>query len=218
MKRGRWSLRIHLEGSDRFWRTSGGERQDSAAGRGAVAQSHRMTTSLKTSTGAPPPVTLRSATEDDYPAVAQAIQSWWTLPGLDTASAARERAALVPRLWLQHFATTSLVAECDGALAGFLVGLLSQDRSEEAYIHFVGVAPDQRGRGIGRMLYERFFELCRRASRSWVRCVTSPVNTHSIAFHEAMGFAIERTDGAIAKADYDGPGVARVAFLRSTVK
>jgi ribosomal protein S18 acetylase RimI-like enzyme len=80
------------------------------------------------------------------------------------------------------------------------------------------VAPDQRGRGIGRLLYERFFELCRRADRRWVRCVTSPTNTLSIAFHEAMGFSIERSGGAIAKPDYDGVGVDRVTFVRATVK
>jgi ribosomal protein S18 acetylase RimI-like enzyme len=167
-------------------------------------------------TGARPPVTFRSATEDDYPAIAQAIQSWWTQPGLDTAAAARERASRVPRLWLQHFASTSLVAEDDGALAGFLIGFLSQDRHDEGYIHFVGVSPEQRGRGVGRLLYERFFELCRRANRRWVRCAASPVNTLSIAFHEAMGFEIERAGDAIGKPDHDGPGVPRVTFVRST--
>jgi ribosomal protein S18 acetylase RimI-like enzyme len=176
-----------------------------------------MTDPADLSTAAPP-MTLRPPVEDDYSTVARAIQSWWTLPGLDTPSAARERAALVPRLWLQHFATTSLLAESGDTLAGFLIGFLSQDRADEGYIHFVGVAPDQRGRGIGRLLYERFFELCRRADRRSVRCVTSPTNTLSIAFHEAMGFSIERTGDAIAKPDYDGVGVDRVSFVRSTVK
>jgi ribosomal protein S18 acetylase RimI-like enzyme len=162
------------------------------------------------------PVMLRAATESDYPAVANALQTWWTQPGLDTPSAARERAALVPRLWLQHFATTSVIAEGGGQLRGFLIALYSQDRHDEGYIHFVGVAPDQRGRGIGRRLYERFFESCRAAGRSWIRCVTSPTNTVSIGFHEAMGFAIERAGEVIAKPDYDGPGVPRVAFVRST--
>jgi ribosomal protein S18 acetylase RimI-like enzyme len=164
----------------------------------------------------PQAVELRGAAEIDYPVVAAAIQSWWTQPGLDTASAARERAALVPRLWLQHFATTSLIAERDGRLAGFLIGFLSQDRADEGYIHFVGVAPDQRGRGIGRMLYDRFFAVCRDARRDRVRCVTSPTNTLSIAFHEAMGFEVEDHDGERAAADYDGPGVPRVTFVRST--
>ena len=164
------------------------------------------------------PVQLRGAVEADYPAVAAAIQAWWTMPGLDTPAAARERAALVPRLWLQHFATTSLIAERDGRLVGFLIGFLSQDRLAESYIHFVGIAPDERGRGIGRQLYERLFAICLGAGRDCVRCVTSPTNTLSIAFHEAMGFAIERSGGELAKPDYDGPGVPRVAFVRSTAK
>jgi ribosomal protein S18 acetylase RimI-like enzyme len=99
---------------------------------------------------------------------------------------------------------------------GFLIGFLSQDRAAEGYIHFVGVAPDERRRGTGRRLYVRFFATCRAAGRDCVRCVTSPTNTLSIAFHEAMGFAIERSDGELAKPDYDGPGVPRVAFVRST--
>jgi ribosomal protein S18 acetylase RimI-like enzyme len=160
------------------------------------------------------PAQLRGAREADYPTVAAAIQAWWTQPGLDTPAAARERAALVPRLWLQHFAATSTIAERDGRLVGFLIAFLSQDRGDEGYIHFVGVAPDERGGGIGRQLYERFFATVRAAGRRWVRCVTSPTNTLSIAFHEAMGFAIERSGGELAKPDYDGPGVPRVAFVR----
>jgi ribosomal protein S18 acetylase RimI-like enzyme len=163
-----------------------------------------------------PTVQLRTPTEADYPTIASAIQSWWTQPGLDTAAAARERAALVPRLWLQHFATTSMVAEDDGRLAGFLIGFLSQDRADEGYIHFVGVAPDQRGRGIGRLLYERFFALCHEANRRTVRCVTSPSNALSIAFHQAMGFELECSGGDTAKPDYDGAGLSRVTFVRST--
>jgi len=166
-------------------------------------------------TAGPPASILRTATEADYPAVAEALQSWWTLPGLDTPAAARERAAMVPRLWLQHFATTSALAEHDGRLAGFLIAFHSQDRSDEGYIHFVGVAPDRRGEGLGRRLYERFFAGCRRAGRSRVRCITSPVNTISIAFHQAMGFALEGAGDAQVKPDYDGPGVARVAFVRT---
>jgi ribosomal protein S18 acetylase RimI-like enzyme len=163
-------------------------------------------------------VDLRTAREDDYPAVAAAVQRWWTQPGMSEAGA-RERAALVPRLWLQHFASTSLIAEQQGKFVGFLVGFLSPDRPEEGYIHFVGVAPDTRGAGIGRSLYERFFDLCGRAGRTRVRCITSPNNTSSIAFHSAMGFEVEPgTEGTglvRAKADYDGPGVHRVAFVRT---
>jgi ribosomal protein S18 acetylase RimI-like enzyme len=160
--------------------------------------------------------TLRQAREEDYPAIGAALQGWWAQPGLGGVGA-RERALLVPRLWLQHFAGTSLVAEVEGRFVGFLIGFLSPDRPEEGYIHFVGVAPDARRAGIGRSLYERFFEICRRACRIRVRCVTSPQNTLSIAFHGAMGFEVEPGTlpaGAVfAKTDYDGPGVHRVAFV-----
>jgi ribosomal protein S18 acetylase RimI-like enzyme len=151
--------------------------------------------------------------------VAAALRTWWTLPGLQSEAGARERAALVPRLWLQHFASTSLMAEVKSRFVGFLIGLLSPDRPDEGYIHFVGVAPDVRGAGIGRSLYERFFEVCRQAGRRHVRCVTSPPNLASIAFHAAMGFEVEPgTEGTgtvLAKIDYDGPGVHRVAFVRT---
>jgi ribosomal protein S18 acetylase RimI-like enzyme len=163
-------------------------------------------------------VDLRTAREDDYPAIAVALQTWWTMPGFESEAGARERAALVPRLWLQHFSGTSSVAELKSRLVGFLIGLLSPDRHDEGYIHFVGVAPDVRGVGIGRSLYERFFDVCRQAGRKHVRCVTSPRNLSSIAFHATMGFDAEQgTEGTgtvLAKIDYDGPGVHRVAFVR----
>jgi ribosomal protein S18 acetylase RimI-like enzyme len=161
---------------------------------------------------------LRTAREADYPAIAGALQRWWTMPGFGGDAGARERAALVPRLWLQHFASTSVVAEQKGRFVGFLVGFVSPDRHDEGYIHFVGVAPEVRGAGIGRFLYSRFFDVCREAGRKQVRCVTSPHNLSSIAFHAAMGFEVEPgtqgTGSVLAKVDYDGPGVHRVAFVR----
>jgi ribosomal protein S18 acetylase RimI-like enzyme len=162
---------------------------------------------------------LRSATIADYPDIAGALQTWWDSPGFDTEAARKERAALVPRLWLQHFAGTSLIAEEDGALRGFLIGFLSNDRDDEGYIHFVGVAPPARRGGIGRALYERFFETCRAAGRARVRAVTTPTNERSIAYHRALGFELEPgdgdRDGIPFKRDYDGPGLDRTCFVRA---
>jgi len=78
-----------------------------------------------------------------------------------------------------------------------------------AYIHFVGVHPGKRGSGLGRALYERFFELARARGAREVHCITGPVNTGSIAFHTRMGFA---PSGPIP--DYDGPGDDRVTLKR----
>src|SRR5579862_2339404 len=102
-------------------------------------------------------------------------------------------ASMLPKLFFVHFRDTSFVAEDeDGSLAGFLCGFRSQTYDDEAYVHFVGVDPAHRGSGLGRDLYARFFDAV--APRSVVRAVTSPVNTGSVAFHQSVGFEIERVD------------------------
>ena len=68
---------------------------------------------------------------------------------------------------------------------------------------------EHRGEGLGRALYERFFEEVRGQGRSVVRCVTSPGNAESVAFHEALGFEVERV-----VPDYDGPGEDRVLLVK----
>jgi ribosomal protein S18 acetylase RimI-like enzyme len=146
------------------------------------------------------PVAIRHARPSDYGRVIGRVNVWW---------GGREMAPALPQLFFLHFEGTSFVAEDADDLAGFLCGFLSQTVPSEAYIHFVGVAPERRGEGIGRTLYERFFDEVRENGRSIVRCVTSPSNRDSVAFHEAMGFEVDR----IAK-DYDGPGEDRILLVK----
>jgi ribosomal protein S18 acetylase RimI-like enzyme len=149
-------------------------------------------------------VEIRHAQPSDYGRVIGRVNAWW---------GGRDMAPMLPKLFFVHFEGTSFVVDdADGQLAGFLIGFHSQSSPEEAYIHFVGVAPEQRGNGIGRALYERFFAEARADGRAVVRCVTSPVNEDSIAFHQALGFEIER----VAE-DYDGPGEDRVLLVRRLV-
>jgi ribosomal protein S18 acetylase RimI-like enzyme len=125
---------------------------------------------------------------------------------------------LLPRLFLQHFTATSTVAETpQGDIAGFLIGFVSQDHPEVGYIHFVGVHPLRRGEGLGARLYERAFEDFRSRGCAVVKAVTSPVNTGSLAFHEAMGFTRvpDPSSGSEVWTDYDGPGGDRVVLTRS---
>jgi ribosomal protein S18 acetylase RimI-like enzyme len=76
-------------------------------------------------------------------------------------------------------------------LIAFLIGFMSQSQPRVAYIHFVGVHPEQRKQGLARYLYERFFVLARSRGAREVQCVTASVNTGSIAFHKRMGFEVE---------------------------
>jgi ribosomal protein S18 acetylase RimI-like enzyme len=145
-------------------------------------------------------IAIRHSKPSDYGRVIGRVNVWW---------GGREMAPMLPRLFFLHFEGTSFVAETGEELAGFLCGFLSQTDPDEAYIHFMGVAPEHRGEGIGRTLYERFFEEVRTQGRSVVRCVTSPANEASVAFHEALGFEVDR----VAE-DYDGPGEDRVLLLK----
>ena len=145
---------------------------------------------------------IRHAEPADYGRVIGRVNAWW---------GGRDMAPMLPRLFFVHFEGTSYVVDDgDGQLAAFLIGFLSQTDPDEAYIHFVGVSPEHRGGGLGRQLYERFFEDARAAGRTRVTCVTSPGNEGSVAFHEALGFTSERLAH-----DYDGPGEDRVLFVKS---
>ena len=144
---------------------------------------------------------VRHAEPADYGRVIARINTWW---------GGRDMAPMLPRLFFVHFEGTSYVVDDeDGQLAAFLIGFLSQTDPEEAYVHFVGIAPELRGEGLGRVLYERFFADARAHGRTVVRCVTSPANEDSIAFHRALGFEVERV-----ASDYDGPGEDRVLFVK----
>jgi ribosomal protein S18 acetylase RimI-like enzyme len=144
-------------------------------------------------------LTVRPARPEDFDAIVAVVDDWWGRPisqGL-------------PRLFLGHFFGTSLIAEHGGELAGFLIGFLSPSKPQDAYIHFAAVAPGWRRTGLARRLYEQFFNHARHDGRTVVAAITSPQNRASIAFHQAMGFT-----ASDPVADYDGPGLDRVVFVR----
>ena len=153
---------------------------------------------------------IRHLRPSDHAPVIAVVDDWW---------GGRAMAPMLPRLFFDHFTGTSFAADRDDTLAGFLVGFVSPSRPGEAYIHFVGVHPGERGQGLGRRLYGTFFDTVQALGCTRVRAVTSPVNTGSVAFHRRMGFQLEPGDaqaGAIpVTADYDGPGQARVQFVRN---
>lgn len=160
-----------------------------------------------------PGLRFRRPTQDDHAAVVEVVDEWW---------GGRRMRALLPRLWFEHFAGTSWIAEdaADGRLAGFVVAFLSPDRPDTAYIHMVGADPNRRRGGIGRALYERVFaDLAARGARH-VEAVTWPGNRISVAFHRSLGFRVDDGPGTSpiygtpAHPDHDGPGDDRVIFRR----
>jgi len=152
---------------------------------------------------------LRSLEELDYKFVISVVDEWW---------GGRHMADMLPKLFFRHFKDTSFVAEEDGELIGFLIGFISQSYVDEAYIHFVGIHPDYRKKGIGRKLYSAFFEKVEKKGCKTVHSVTSPVNKGSINFHTRMGFQIDKedynVDGIPINTNYEGHGQDRVLFTR----
>ncbi len=154
-------------------------------------------------------IVIRNAESDDYHRVVSVMPGWWG--GRDLSSA-------VQKIFFIHFQKTTFIAEKNSTLCGFLIGFMSQSRPDEGYIHFAGVHPEWRRVGLGRNLYERFFEMCRHNNRFIVRSCTSPINTLSVEFHQRLGFIIEQGDtiinGVEVTANYLGAGDHKVLFKK----
>jgi GNAT superfamily N-acetyltransferase len=157
-------------------------------------------------------IVFRRPVEADHPRLVGVVDEWW---------GGRRLHELLPRLWLQHFTGTSWLAEGeDGRLLGFLVGFVSPDHPDTAYCHMVATSPNRRGRGLGRGLYERFFEDARAAGCSTVKAITWSGNRISIAFHRALGFLPDEGPGSMplygtpAYPDYDAEGDDRAVLVR----
>ncbi len=159
-----------------------------------------------------PSLRFRHPTEADHLPLVRVVDEWW---------GGRRLRQLLPRLWLQHFSGTSWIAEADdGRLAGFLVGFVSQDRPDEAYVHMVAASPNHRRRGVGRALYEQFFAEVRARGVTRVTAITWPGNRASVAFHQAMGFRLldgpgsQSIYGVPAFSDYDDERDDKAVMVR----
>jgi ribosomal protein S18 acetylase RimI-like enzyme len=152
-------------------------------------------------------LTFRRPIPADYERVMGVMVAWWD---------GRDLRPLLPKIFFEHFQSTSLLVEHEDELIAFLVGFLCPDHDDEAYIHFAGVHPAWRRAGLARDLYRRFFASARAAGRPVVRAVTGPANTGSVAFHSSLGFAIlpgdEEVGGLPVSVDHGPQGDHVVRF------
>ena len=153
---------------------------------------------------------LRPATDADHPALVGVVDDWF---------GGRRIRHLLPRTWLRHFGSTSLVARTDaGAPIGFLVGFHSPDLRHEAVIHLLAVHPSHRRRGVGRALLAAFATQAAAAGRSQATAVAWADDPVAAAFFEALGFTpdvgqgTQRLYGRLARPDYDGDGEDRIVY------
>ena len=157
----------------------------------------------------PKDITIRKAKPSDHASVITALQDWW---------GGRDLTAMLPKLFLNHFNNTSFVIEKKEQMIGFLIGFMSPALQNEAYVHFMGIHPDFRKKGLGKTVYEHFFEICHQHNRTVIRACTSPVNRGSVAFHQKIGFRVEpgddEIDGIPVARDYNRAGDHKVIFTK----
>jgi ribosomal protein S18 acetylase RimI-like enzyme len=122
---------------------------------------------------------IRTLVDDDPPTL-KSISD--TMPELAT-----DRVS-IHWLFATFFANTSFVAEEDGVVAGFLYGFIDQVRTDQAFVHALGVIEGYRGRGVGRRLLERFERAVEERGCSTVVLNTLSDNVQAQRFYRRMGF------------------------------
>ena len=92
----------------------------------------------------------RPLTKADYDQIVEVIDRWWGGP----------TSALAHPMFFYELGRLARVVESDGRLVGFLLGFIAPT-PQIGYVHLVGIHPDYRRRGVGRLLYAAFEDDCR---------------------------------------------------------
>lgn len=124
-------------------------------------------------------------------------------------------------IFTKFFKSTSFVAELPSKeIGGFLLGFISQENPEEAYIHLLCVDPKMRGEHVGKKLVEQFIDELSLKGCKRVYLITKPVNWNSISFYKKLGFLEDKSRetinilGTNAVKNYNGMGQHMVVFYK----
>lgn len=137
--------------------------------------------------------------KNDYQQIVQVIDRWWGGP----------TSALAHPIFFYELGTLARVVEHDGIMVGFLFGFVAPGPPKTGYVHLVGIHPDYRRRGVGKVLYQSFEEEARAAGCRRLKAITSVGNEGSVAFHEAQAWTSTEVE------DYSGPARPRIVFSKS---
>jgi len=98
--------------------------------------------------------TIRLINSCDYDQIIIHLNEWW---------GGRKMTDMLPRLFFNHFKNTCYIIESNDKIKGFIIGFISQVDSTLGYVHFIGVNPEFRKEGLGKILYftlfRRFYDL-----------------------------------------------------------
>lgn len=135
----------------------------------------------------------------DYDLIVQVIDRWWGGP----------TSALAHPIFFYELGEMARIVEDEGVMVGFLLGFIAKSGAGNVgYVHLVGIHPDHRRRGVGRLLYEAFEEDCRKAGVARMKAITTLGNEGSQVFHQVLGWDMVEIE------DYAGPGRPRIVFSK----
>src|SRR6476646_7974047 len=100
----------------------------------------------------------RKITKADFDHIVEVIDHWWGGP----------ISTFAHPIFFYELGDRALVVEAaapDGEkqMIGFLLGFIDHEPVRTGYVHLVGIHPDFRRRGVGRLLYKDFVDSCRAA-------------------------------------------------------
>lgn len=128
------------------------------------------------------PIHIRQATREDVGALFALDQKCFR-PGI-----AYSKTEL--RYFLFHQRSSSVVAEDEGGIAGFaIVEFQLEEGRRIGHIVTIDVAPEQRRRGVGRLLMDALLVCCRGARAGSLRLEVAVDNEGAQAFYRLLGFA-----------------------------
>ncbi len=141
----------------------------------------------------------RKITKADFDDIVEVIDRWWGGP----------ISTFAHTIFFYELGEHALCVEKDGRLIGFLLGFTTPTAPPRGYVHLVGIQPDHRRRGVGRVLYETFTEACRAAGCEQMKAISTLSNEGSISFHVGVGWNAKEVE------DYAGTGRKRIVFTKS---
>ena len=164
----------------------------------------------------------RQIEKADFDQIVEVIDHWWGGP----------ISTFAHPIFFYELGAEALMAEVDGQMIGFLLGFIADrphgldrvkseampplgptrmsttDVGRTGYVHLVGIHPEYRRRGVGRLLYHKFTGACREAGCDAMKAITTIGNEGSLRFHLAVGWTAAEDD------NYAGSARKRVVFTR----
>lgn len=118
------------------------------------------------------------------------------------------------KIMLRYFKDTCFIANCEGRIAGFVLGFISQTQDKTFFLWQIGVNPSMQGKGVGQIFLKTVEKNIKKKGIERIELTIAPKNKPSQRLFEKNGYSVisQREDEVVefknkkAIKDYYGPG------------